>query len=265
MRTSTTSLAALGAGFLLSVGMAAAPAHADPAVVIQTPYAQTMSHAAPSGDDQRTAGEWSCGLLRLDGWAGGWRVVVGANYDLPGPLVLTLNATGDGWTLGEGHTFGNADSNPAADLDLPRSAESPGYFYIDGQAARVDIAAGQETITIEVADGLSSGEYFNVALPKDTDAAAGTRVVNTLTANYTCGKVTPEPTPTGGPTATPTVSPTGGPTPSVRPTGTPVATPPTKVNAGAVESGANGLAVIALGAATVTGLAVYGRNRAKKG
>lgn len=259
-------VAATGAAFVMTAGFAA-PALAAPADHLGTSegvtvnrggiYQADMTHNVPSGGDARMASEWSCGLARVDGWAEGWRVAVGASYDMPSGFTMSLPAEGPGWSIdewdGDFAGYGSDDSNPSR-MNTDRSFSEfdenyPEYTYMaEGeQESRVHVTRVSETmITIQV-DSLTKGEYFNLSFPKTVTATSGT-LSNTATVLATCE--TPDAT-------TPEPSDPARPAPDkdkhIK-----------KVNSGGVEEGGSGLIALGLGAAALGGLAVYGRRRANR-
>lgn len=272
MRKPLKSLvAATGAAIVMTAGFAA-PALAAPADHMGTSegvtvdragiYQADMTYTLPSGDDTRVAAPWSCGLLRVDGWGGGpgnWRLAVGASYDMPSGVTISLPAAGPGWTIdewtGEFPGYGNPAGSPALmNTDITFSefdATYPAYTYMAAgqQQERVHVTrATEEMITIQV-DSLTKGEYFNLTFPTTVTATSGT-VSNTATVLATCE--TPDTTP-----------------PSPQPTKPALPAPDKdkhikKVNSGGVEEGGSGLIALGLGAVALGGLAVYGRRRSNR-
>ncbi|WP_432559251.1 hypothetical protein [Granulicoccus sp. GXG6511] len=299
MRKPLKSLAAAtGAAFILAAGAAttayAAPANPDGTTagaeaVLHTvedgdvaPYWTDMMVTAPGNAGTRTqTSPWSCGKLRMDGWAdtasaGQWRVAVGASYALPVGTNFVLLAEGEGWSVApfeEFERFGTPGANVSvADMAAPEDGSHPAYTWIADQDS-VDVTyfpaeeGGPSAILVQLTEGMAANEYFNLAFTTAIDPAhsadAPVTLRNLVTTNVTCETPEPEPTPTPTPTPTPEPSiPTTGPTPDV--THKPAKPPVKHVNSGGVETGASGIAAMALGATALGGLALYGRNRAKK-
>ncbi|WP_432558904.1 hypothetical protein [Granulicoccus sp. GXG6511] len=266
MRKSTTFLAAL----VLSAGMAA-PAFAAPALANPdgtTPGVKAVSYGFDASDtaphvtrvalavpDNREhlfqSPRWSCGVLRVDGEVpfstrmhyGRWIVAVGASYDLPKDTSFVLDAAGPGWSVAPFDSFGHFGdpSNVAALSDLPAPADGshPPYRWLAEQDS-VEVTyqpaegAHGSTVQIRLAKGLRAGEYFNLSVPLTLDPpgswSESVTISNAVATNVVCE----------------------------------TRAPVKRVNSGGVDSGTGGLAVIALGAAAVGGLALFGRGRSKR-
>lgn len=279
MRKPLKSLvAATGAAFILSAGIAA-PAFAAPPAAdgtsrnvtnVRLPYTTDLTFG--SGGDQRVQTQpWTCGKLRLDGFGygtdgGAWRVVVGATYDVTS-LQLTLPATGTNWQGQNAHSFGT----PTMGVAVADMAVSPGlhpaYHYLGtdstmtteqaeaaaaaAQLERVEVTQSNGITLINVPGGLRQGEYFNVSLPL-TRAAGAESFTNAVTTEIGCDVPT-----------TPTTPPTEPAHPKPQP-GDKDKHHIKKVNSGGVEDGAGGMIALGLGAVAIGGAALYGRRRSQR-
>ncbi|WP_432559250.1 hypothetical protein [Granulicoccus sp. GXG6511] len=263
MRKPLKSLvAATGAAFILTAGVAA-PALAAPADPLGTSenvtvdpqgfHALDMRYTFPSGGDTRGSGPWSCGLARIDGWstAGNpqWRLAFGAAYDMPDGFLVSIPASSSNWTIdeweGDFAGYGAAGTNPSRmntdpTFDLYDDTNRQ-YSYMTGQAERVHVTRAGDYINIDV-DSMAKDEYFNLTLTGTPvgDVSDGDSLSATASVFASCEVEDAATEPPASPK------------------------PPKKVNSGGVETGASGLAAIALGASAIGGLALYGRNRAKK-
>ena len=215
MRTFVKPLTAAAGVGVLALGMSAAPALAapanpnglSPAVTVSTetnPDAYYRTGAAITileGEDAvtRPDQQWSCGLLRMDGYvastpakdgeySSSWKVSVGASYAVP-YLTIKIPATsseGIGWTIPEQTpNFGDGSGDVS---DLPASNTHPEYTIIDEE--RVEVTNNGDEVTVNVPGGLQPGEYFNVEFDSDlTDADAptvGSEYRNDLTTPQNC-------------------------------------------------------------------------------
>jgi hypothetical protein len=215
MRTFVKPITAAAGVGVLALSMSAAPALAapanpnglSPAVTVSTEtnadaYFKTgASIRILEGEDAvtRPQGEWSCGLLRMDGhvastpskdghYSSSWKVAVGASYAIPYLTIKVPNASseGIGWTIPEQQPdFGDGSSDVT---DLPASNTHPEYTYIDEK--RVEVSNSDGHVTIDVPGGLQPGEYFNVEFDsKLTEPGAptvGSEYRNDLTTPQNC-------------------------------------------------------------------------------
>lgn len=267
MRKTLTSLAAAAAAGTLIAGSGAAAAFAAPpnpdgsstgVVITQSTHTADMTFTRGAADS-RTPVEWTCGKLRLDGWASGttatWRLNVGATYALPPGTAFNIGGEGTGWRLTGVDRPGSATTGPAPS-DLAGEGIHPPYTYVADQATAVAVtyspASADDAIdsyaTITLPNGLPAGQYFNLEL--DATIAADTNSATNVVVTSTACDV---------------------PEPVVTPSPEPIHKDkhdkhkhPVKVNAGGENDATSGLLALAFGAAAVSGLAVYGLRRAKK-
>ena len=214
MRTFFKPLAAaVGAG-ILALGMSAAPALAAPANPNGLSPSVTVNNAPDQayktgvavkildGEDVavRPPGEWSCGLLRLDGYVAStpsktghykssWRVAVGASYALPHVKITMPDSSskGIGWTIPhQKRTFGNDKGDVS---DLPATNTHPEFNYIEENRVQVEHNNGE--VVINVPGGLQPGEYFNVEFDSELKEqgkapTVGSEYVNELKTDQNC-------------------------------------------------------------------------------
>jgi hypothetical protein len=213
MRTFIKPLTAAAGASILALGMSAAPALAAPASSNGLSPSVTVTSASTpeqsyktgvaiqilDGEDKaiRPQGDWSCGLLRLDGhvastpskdnhYKSSWRVAVGASYALP-HLTITMpdsSSTGIGWKIPDQKpVFGDKDGDVS---DLPATNTHPEYNYIDKD--RVTVEGNHGEVVIAVPGGLQPGEYFNVEFDSELEGTpkVGSEYVNELKTDQNC-------------------------------------------------------------------------------